>query len=506
MKNAHIRSNTLPCSSQQKPLSGGAWRRLISASLCVAAWGALGGCRPDAIDQEEPAQSCGQGHMERFDGGVYCIYQQPIIETRFECPAFAPHLSRHGEHTVVCASTVELPDALDDLISMDPGQPVEDPDEPVMVVEPGEDMGGSTPGEPTGPVVEPAPVCEHGFGDGCQDAIGASPSGAQPYGGQSLAIRLAKLLWDDAPDAALSQAAADGALSTRSGVHAQVDRMMQDPRFYQNMDQFWTSYLGLERLQSGVTALDTAHPRYTPTLAASLLSSALETVHALTLEDAIDVRDVWTSQEIVWNADIAPYYGESVTGQGFERGVMAAPSAGILSHPALLTGPGLISYRGAAALSQLCVELPPVPEDVAEVPSDAQHPTYRQGLEAIVAPAECAACHAQLDAPGFALYGFDAMGQRQELDSDGQAFDTSGEYGGVLFADTGEFVQLFRDDARLSSCVTRRLYEHLGRGVTGIDAATISPVIHAHLLGAGTFTMKDLVRALATSDTMLYRP
>lgn len=505
--------NDLPSHIASPSLRGSHGRRglaLLGASLPITALLAMMGCQPEATEQDLAAdQSCGSGRLERLSGEVYCIYQQPIIETRFECPSFAPHFSRHDAQTVVCASTPELPADFEDVISMDPGQPVEDGDDPTPVDTPDMTQTPDDPvtSDPSGPEVTPAPTCEHGFGDGCQDTIVAM-NGAQPYGAQSLAIRLAELLWNDAPDAALLQAASDGVLATRTGVHAQVDRMMQDARFVQNMDAFWTAYLGLEHLQGGTSTLDTSHALYTPTLASSLLTSALETVHAITLEDELDVRDVWTSQKILLNEDLAPYYGASVTGQGFTQGVMPAPSSGILTHPALLTKSSLISSRGAAALSQLCVELPPPPDAAAPVDTNPpQIATYREGLEALVSSDDsCSACHAQLDAPGFALYGFDAMGQRLQLDEDGQAFDTSGEYEGVLFSDTTTFSQLFRDDERLSSCVTLRLYEHLGSGVTAIDAATIAPTIHAHLLGAGTFTMKDLVRALATSDTMLYRP
>lgn len=482
---------------------------LPGVSLHLILLAALTGCQPE-VEQGDPLSEgdCGAGRLEHLEGGVYCIYQQPIIETRFDCPAFAPHFSRHDAQTVVCGSTAELPDGFDDLISMDPGAPIGGGEEPIMQGE--ADMaGGEVEPEvvdPTQPVSEPETMCEHGFGGGCQDAIDALP-GSDPYGAQSLAIRLAELLWDDAPDAALLQAASGGALATRSGVHAQVDRMMQDPRFEQHMDAFWVAYLGLEHLQGTTASLDASHPLYTPTLASSLLSSALGTIRALTLEDELDVRDVWTSQKILLNEDIAPYYGMQLGGSSLVEGLMPETSSGILTHPALLTGSASISTRGAAALSQLCVQMPAPPPDVEPIaPEQPTHLTYRQSFEAFVSAPECAACHAQLDAPGFALYGFDAMGQRLGLDEDGQAFDTSGDYEGQVFADTKVFAGLFRDDVRLSSCVTTRLYEHLGQGVTALDASTIAPVIHGHLLQAGTFTMRDLVRALATSDTMLYRP
>ena len=509
MNHAHERSQ-IAASSWRGTTTTRSWPRplLRGASLPLVAMLVMAGCQGAEEVEQERAESCGEGRMETLGSGVYCIYQQPIIETRFDCPAFAPHFSRHDSQTVVCASTAELPVGFDDLVSMDPGQPdggedpvVEDPvtQDPMDPTDPDE-------GPTTDPVSPSQPVCEHGFGDGCQDAIVATAE-AQPYGAQSLAVRLAELLWADAPDAALLQAANDGSLATRSGVHAQVDRMMQDARFEQNMDDFWLAYLGLGHLQANITGLDPSHPLYTPTLAPSLLSSALETVHTITLEDEEDVREVWTSKKIMWNEDVAPYYGATVMGQGFEVGVMSAESSGILTHPAFLTGSSLISSRGVAALSQLCVEVPAPPAEAMPPMQGSAHDTYREGLEVAVSPAECSACHAQIDPPGFALYGFDAMGQRLALDQDGQAFDNSGQYdSGATFADTEAFAQLFRDDERLSSCLTTRLYQHLGGGVTGLDAATIAPVIHAHLLGAGTFTMRDLVRAVATSDTMLYRP
>ncbi len=480
-----------------------------SHHLFLVAALALGvACQVEADVEQSAEEDCGEATLERFADQSFCVYQMPIIETRFDCPSFASHQHRVGEQDIaVCAEQAQLPEGfeqwVDEQIVNDPMMPPEEMMEPDPVVEP--------------PVVTPDPDpvldCEQGVGVDCADDLTASP---QPrYNGQAVAVRLAEMMWRDVPDAELSQAAATGGLDTRTGIIAQVTRMMQDPRFEANLDDFWTSYLQLEHLTSTGVGLGSEHvndSRYTATLEASMLSSTLRTISAVTLRDEEDVRDVWTTQTAMLNADLAPMFPGvmGVMGSDFSEVQLPASRRGVLSHPSLLShgssSSGAISLHGVYVNALLCATVPAPPDDAEPAPSVPQGLSERESHDFVVSEPSCAACHAQIDPPGHALHGFDLMGAPRTVDGRGMSIDDSGVFEGVVFSSYDDFAGLLRDDARFSSCVTLRLVEHMTGSLANVDAEALAPRVSQHTLAQGDFTIQGLITAIATSDPMLYRP
>lgn len=105
--------------------------RILPYSGRVAPWiatclmlGAGFGC--SAPDDVELSSECGEGEEVSYSGETYCVYQGPIIETRFQCPQ--DHGVRHdlGGDTVVCSKGGELPGGFEDHLE-ERGWMIDDP-------------------------------------------------------------------------------------------------------------------------------------------------------------------------------------------------------------------------------------------------------------------------------------------------------------------------------------------------------------------------------------------
>src|SRR2546421_211780 len=81
--------------------------------------------------------------------------------------------------------------------------------------------------------------------------------------------RLAFLLWNSSPDDALLDAAAHAQLATASGVHAQVTRMLADPRARRALRDYVDDWLDASKLPSTGRDSD-LFPQFNPALAADM--------------------------------------------------------------------------------------------------------------------------------------------------------------------------------------------------------------------------------------------
>src|SRR5581483_3994852 len=75
-------------------------------------------------------------------------------------------------------------------------------------------------------------------------------------------------------------------------------------------------------------------------------------------------------------------------------------------------------------------KLPRPPKDVPQLPEDEANVklTVRQLVEKHSSDPRCAVCHSRIDAFGFALEGFDALGRRREKDLGDRKIDTKARH------------------------------------------------------------------------------
>lgn len=413
-----------------------------------------------------PAADCSPGEAEIHDEQTYCIFRGAIIETRFDCPDFAPF-----QHE------------LRDMIICSPGE--------------------TLPPLPGWQTVEP--ICEYGFEDHCAD----TSAGFRPA--TDIANDLATLLWQDLPDQELLNAAANGALNSRSGVTEQVSRMLADPRSKAGLSPFWTQYLHLQQLEAGAagaTAFDAA-------LAGKMLTSTLDTIHHVTITNAADTRDVFTSRDVIVEQEVGAIMGLS--------GLSAAPTlttipltedrSGALSHPAFLVGQTDMNYariaitgRGIAIRSMLCQDLPP-PPDVVTIPQTADEGSMRSRLTQITADPACMSCHGLVDFPSFALEGFDATGQERTLDN-GFSIDKSGELDSALLTGAADLGVAMHDDTKLAPCMTKKWLRFMVSSDIGTPVSNEGILSQALVVRweAADYRLDRLIKDILVSDAFLMAP
>jgi hypothetical protein len=266
--------------------------------------------------------------------------------------------------------------------------------------------------------------------------------GDRPLTDFELAARLSYFLWSSPPDADLDQEARAGTL--RANLRRQVARMIDDPKASQFVANFTGQWLQLRRL-GGVTPDKDLFPGFGDALRDSMRRES-ELFFAAILRENRSILDLIDADFTFLDEGLARHYGiAGVEGNEFRR--VALPDrrrGGILTQASVLTltsNPNRTSpvKRGQWILQQvLGTPPPPPPPDVAKLddsPKAAENASLRERMEAHRANPQCASCHQQMDAMGFALENYDAVG-RWRTDDGPFAIEPAGELvGGRPFAD-----------------------------------------------------------------------
>jgi hypothetical protein len=148
-------------------------------------------------------------------------------------------------------------------------------------------------------------------------------------------------------------------------------------------------------------------------------------------------------------------------------------------------------------------KLPRPPKDVPKLPEEeaADTLTIRQLVEQHSSDPRCARCHERMDAFGFALEGFDAIGRRRASDLGGRAVDTHARtMDGAEFEDIDglrNYLLTKRRDAFLAQFSRKLLGYALGRAVQLSDRPLLQSILAR--LSTGTARMDDVVGAIVTS-------
>lgn len=234
----------------------------------------------------------------------------------------------------------------------------------------------------------------------------------------ALAARLSYFLWSSLPDEELTTLATKGELARPEVLHAQVERMLDDPRVWRFVEDFVAQWLDLSKIND--TSPDSrlygefdeflfwSMPRETTLFFDEVLR------HDRSLTEF--VRSDWT----YLNERLARHYGVPDVYGGELRKVelpTGCHRGGVLTHGSVLkvtadgtrTSPVL---RGKWVLERI-IGLPPrpPPPDIPAIEPDIRGTTtIRQQLDKHRNSPACASCHKLIDPPGFALESFDVIG------------------------------------------------------------------------------------------------
>ena len=301
---------------------------------------------------------------------------------------------------------------------------------------------------------------------------------ALPVSDFEMATRLSYFLWSSMPDAELRTIAAAGKLREPGMLLAQTRRMLGDARTRRLATEFGCQWLHIH----GFDTLDEKSERHFPTFGALRGAMYEESIRFFTefFQKDGSVLGLLDSDHTFLNEALAKHYGiDGVKGEEWRRvdGVKKFARGGVLAQGATLakqsgasrTSPILRGNWVAEAL--LGDKLPRPPKDVPQLPEDeaTETLTVRQLTEKHTEDPRCYGCHQRIDAFGFALESFDAIGRRREKDLGGRPIDTKAktmdgsEFDGV--DGLRNYLLTKRRDAFLRQFCKKLLGYSLGRGV-----------------------------------------
>ncbi len=234
----------------------------------------------------------------------------------------------------------------------------------------------------------------------------------------ALACRLSYFFWNSMPDDKLAALAREGKLRKPEVLRAEVDRLLADSRSQRFVEDFLGQWLKL-RLIAANDPDRKLYPEFSKYLQDSMLMESHAYFRAL-LDQNLTADYLVKSDFAMLNGRLAAHYGvPGVSGSQVRRVQLPAgcPRGAIPTQAAVLkvTANGTTTSpvpRGAFVMDRLLGRPPePPPPNIPAVEPDVRGATtIREQLDKHRNSAACAACHAKMDPPGFALEEFDVIG------------------------------------------------------------------------------------------------
>ena len=265
-----------------------------------------------------------------------------------------------------------------------------------------------------------------------EQAWGANVKRSEPADAGEIATRVATLLWNGAPDAALLQAAQrrDPAVLER-----EIQRMLADDRARAFVARFFFPWLELDKL-----AKADPDKKFFPYYDVSLRDALARETELFLLSQLRDDRDpieLWSAGYTFLNEQVARHYGiPGVTGPEFRRVSLPAPErAGLLGHGSILVATSRHEHGVDAAYTSPATRAKWVLMHFLGVPTPGPFPGAQPVKPELpitpqtrTLPANpCVTCHRNFFPLGYALENFDPMGRWRTDDQAGPA-DASGAF------------------------------------------------------------------------------
>ncbi len=343
--------------------------------------------------------------------------------------------------------------------------------------------------------------------------LGDSPAadGSMQLTGYEMASRLSFLLWNTSPDQELLDAAGNGELSTRDGVLEAVERLLAAPEGREAASAFGEDYMRMDRVETQPKDAD-LFPEYGPDLQKGMVNDMREVWAIVALDQDASVLDLFSTNVVVANAELARLYGlddsglDSSTFKTFEL-PGDSPRAGILSKAGLLSQfanqkEGSPTLRGRFIREALmCGDVPSPPGDVAlELPETIGDgpSTKRQRLELHRTKEACALCHQYMDPLGLPLESFDAIG-RYRTTEQGLTIDTSGDFDGAAVDDAKGLGMVMSTSDTVAECIVRKYYSYaVGHKLRKVDEVVVQALSES--FEASGYKLGTLIRDIVATD------
>ncbi len=242
----------------------------------------------------------------------------------------------------------------------------------------------------------------------------------------ALASRLSYFFWSTMPDEellGLAEQKMPAALSDPTTLHAQVERMLNDKRAAAFTENFVGQWLGLRDINFTEPS-HILYPEFDEMLKVSMVRET-ELFFTELLKNDLSIMNFVSSDFTMLNGRLAKHYGiPGVDGWEFRKATLLEGShrGGVLTMASVMkvTANGTTTSpvtRGAWVMDRILGTPPPKPpENIPALEPDIRGATtIREQLAKHRQIASCAACHARIDPPGFALESFDVIGGWREF-------------------------------------------------------------------------------------------
>ncbi len=321
-----------------------------------------------------------------------------------------------------------------------------------------------------------------------------------------LATRLSYFLWSTMPDEELLSLAEKCQL--RTNLDAQLARMIKDPKSKALVDNFGGQWLQFRQMQN-VNPDATMFPNFDESLRAAMMKETQMFFTSIMQEDR-SILDFLDADYTFVNERLAKHYGiEGIKGEEFQRVSLGKDQrGGVLGQGSVLTltwYPARTSpvQRGNWVLETLLASPPPPPPPNVP-PLEANQAqlkgTLRQRMEQHRTDPMCASCHERMDAIGFGLENYDALGVWRAQDN-GADIDASGVLpGGRKFNGPNDLKQILKADSEqfARAVASKMLTYAIGRGMERYDKCTIDDM-GKHIRTAG-YKFSTVIREVVQSD------
>ena len=333
------------------------------------------------------------------------------------------------------------------------------------------------------------------------------PAAVHAIDGYELASRLSYFLWSSTPDAQLLKAASENRLTQPDVLHAEVRRMLVDPKAAALIDNFAGQWLELRNLDS-IHPDPVQFPDFDNQLRSAMYTET-RTFFANVVQTDQSILDFIDAKYTFLNEKLAKFYGiPGVEGNQFRRVELdGSQRSGVLTQASVLA---ITSYptrtspvlRGKWIMENVLNTPPPPPPPGVGSLDEKGGPlsgTMRQQMEKHRANPMCAGCHVRMDPLGFALENYDAIGKWRTIDAkqpidasgvlpNGKSFTGSAELKTILAANRNQFAE----------CLTEKMMIYaLGRGLEQYDRAATRKIVSN--LAANGYKFSTLINGIVDS-------
>lgn len=321
-----------------------------------------------------------------------------------------------------------------------------------------------------------------------------------------LASRLSYFLWSSMPDEELFELAGKGELHKHDVLAAQAKRMLADAKAKALVDNFAGQWLQLRDV-------DTLNPDleqfagFNDELRAAMRRET-ELFFEAVMRDDRSVLEFLNADYTFVNERLARHYGmKEVQGDEFRRVSLGPQRRGVLTHASILmltSNPTRTSpvKRGKWILDNVLGEAPPPPPpNVPELSGDGEtFGSLRERMQQHRNNESCAVCHRKMDALGFALENFDAIGAWREKDGRFDIDPAGTLPGGRQFNGPAELMTILVEEKKVEFCrclAEKMLTYALGRGLDSYDRCTVKEIVKA--LPENDYRFMTIVTGIVTS-------